>query len=115
MDGERPKATWIHFICLWMTLTTVILSVVFLIWDGRLRDANSKLKDANQSGSELRGKLRSRDADIAALKSIVGYDQTEVGRIGDNNETTVIGRVRADLKKYTGNADQTLREAIARE
>jgi hypothetical protein len=110
------KSTGLQIALVFAVMATIIALVVAFLQYRRGNDFEAQLATEKTEKSKVDGELRVTQEDLKTLKELIGFPSSEVGKLQQEGDTTVVGQTRKLMAEVaTGEAtttvDATLRAA----
>ena len=98
--ASSGKPTAVHFALIFFVMLSVILGVVAYMFSS---DNSKSIADHQERKKELdtaNAAVKTRNREIQDIKSLVGYDNLEVGELDDPDASKLLGAMRRDIQVY---------------
>jgi hypothetical protein len=112
------KSTGLQIALVFAVMATIIALVVAFLQYRHASDFEAQLGTEKTEKSKVDGELRLAQEDAKTLKELIGFPSSEVGKIQQEGDTTVVGQTRKLMAEVSGaqantTVDATLRAASA--
>lgn len=110
------KSTGLQIALVFAVMAMIIAVVVAFLQYKRGNDLESQVAAAKGDKSKVDGELRVTQEDLKTLKELIGFPSSEVGKLQQEGDTTVVGQTRKLMAEVSGGeatttVDATLRSA----
>ena len=107
------KSTGLQIALVFAVMAAIIALVVAFLQYRHANESETQLTTAKTDKSKVEGDLRVAQADLQTLKELIGFPSSEVGKLQQEGDTTVVGQSRKLMAEVTaGEASPTIDAAL---
>ena len=114
-NQTNSQMQFLQLVCVVLVMATLIGLVSAYILYRDVQNLQMEVAEAKSEVDRFRGEMVRLEENVATLKTVMGYEHSQVGEADDLDATTIVGQVRSDINKYLGVgtlAKPSLREAL---
>ncbi|MCA9070311.1 MAG: hypothetical protein KDA84_15360 [Planctomycetaceae bacterium] len=113
MNQTNSQIQFLQIVCVVLVMSTLIGMVASYILYRDVNNLEQQLAEAKQQSDSCKEERVLLTDDLRVLKSLTGYNMSDVGDEDSVEETTIVGKARSDIHRMVGSlTNPTLREAI---
>lgn len=113
MNQTNSQIQFLQMVCVVLVMGTLIGLIASYILYRDVQNLERQLSDAKVQADLCKSDRVELSDDLRVLKSLTGYNMSEVGDEASVEETTIVGKVRSDINRKVGALSKpTLREAL---
>lgn len=113
MNQTNSQIQFLQIVCVVLVMGTLIGLIASYILYRDVQNLEQQLSEAKLQSDLCKNDQIELAEDLRVLKSLTGYNMSEVGDENSVEETTIVGKVRSDIQRKVGSLPRpTLREAL---
>lgn len=94
---QSNKPGWPHYTCAFLTVLTLVLSVALYMQNNAYNEREAAWTDQQKKANDATGAATRVLEQVNTLKKTIGHEFETVGAAGEQNATTVVGAMLADI------------------
>jgi hypothetical protein len=107
------KSTGLQIALVFAVMAAIIALVVAFLQYRHANESETQLATAKTDKSKVEGDLRVAQTDLQTLKELIGFPSSEVGKLQQEGDTTIVGQSRKLMAEVTaGEASPTIDAAL---